>query len=191
MRKLLLVAALALVALAASVTAASASTVTASPGGNITGTSLGTVTFADANFGISINCNVTLTGSLATRAEGTLPIANVGGITGGSTANCEGGSATILANATTNRWAMSSNSVSGGVATATFTGVKFLISIPFFSACLYTTRANASYSNSTGLMTITEIALVSSTYLSGFGCATAPTMEGVFAISPRQTIALS
>jgi len=40
-------------------------------------------------------------------------------------------------------------------------------------------------------MTITEIALVSSTYLSGFGCATAPTMEGVFAISPRQTIALS
>jgi hypothetical protein len=191
MRKLMLTAALAVVALVlAAAATASASTVTASPGGAITGTSQGNVTFGASGIP-GINCPVTLNGSLTTSATGTLPITNVGGVTGGATGTCNSGSSTILANTSTNRWSLTSNSVASGVASVTFVAAKFLVSIPLVGSCLYSVDVNGSYSNSTGRLSITGIAKVNSvTTLSG-SCPTSPTLTGTFTITPTQTIALS
>jgi hypothetical protein len=191
MRKLMLTAALAVVALVlAAAATASASTVTASPGGAITGTSQGNVTFGAS--GISaINCPVTLNGSLTTSATGTLPITNVGGITGGATGTCNSGSASVLADASTNRWPVTSVSVASGVASVQFVDAKFLVSIPFVGACLYKVTVNGSYSNSTGRLTIGSIVTWTLVQTLSGSCPSNPTLTGTFTITPTQTIALS
>jgi len=74
----------ALMAMAFAVSTASA--VTVAPGGNITATSLGTLGLQSDI--VTLNCNVTLNGSIAT--SGTVG-SRVGSISGGSATGCESG----------------------------------------------------------------------------------------------------
>ena len=71
-----------------------ANTITAEPGGNITATSLGRLSF-NGSGGIEINCRVTLNGTIGSSINNARET-SVGSITGGSTSECNTGSATFL-----------------------------------------------------------------------------------------------
>jgi hypothetical protein len=193
MRRLSIAVAIVAAVQAFGAAAASASTVSASPGGGIT--AQGTLTFSFGNQQINVICPVTLRGSLTTSATGTLPITNIGGITGGSVGACtsnQSGTATValLADASTNRWSITSKNVASGVASMTFVGMKFLVGIALIGSCLYTGDNSIGYSNSSGALTPGPYTVRATTTLSG-SCSTSVGVGGTLVVSPTQTITLA
>jgi hypothetical protein len=137
--------ALALIAVLAAAFAAgtaSANTITAEPSGAITATSLGRLTFAGrGGIEISINCRVTLRG-IINRTIGNAAGGRVGGITEGSTNECNVGTATPLVSGGMQEWFLtlsrSTNlAVSPKLAEITVEGVRFQVSGILGQTCLY------------------------------------------------------
>jgi hypothetical protein len=121
--------------------AASANTIAAAPSGAITATSLGRLVFAGrGGIEISINCRVTLRGSV-NRTIGNGAGGRVGSITEGSTNECNVGAATPLASAA-NPWplvltAATNLAVSPKLAEITVERATFQVSGILGQTCLY------------------------------------------------------
>jgi hypothetical protein len=191
-RKLALTALLAVVAVLSAAAVSTASSGTISPGGNITSTSIGTFTFT-SNSG-SIACNVTLTGSLATSASGTLSTApeagnpTVGHLFGGTANGCGfGNSATVLIS-TTNQWAVRNRAVSGSESQNWIDHSQFDITAFGFVKCLITANVKFRYTSETNSRAeVTGIEVISTTN----ECPENPGLQGNFRISPTQSFTLT
>jgi hypothetical protein len=186
MRKCFIAAICAVGALGVGTTATPALTVTGSPGGLITATSLGKLSFA-SSFG-SLQCNVTLTGSLARSATLVGSLTSVGSVTGGSTANCTLAGIAILPFAV--------NSLPWQIAlTSTTSMANRLITIlgmTFFdpsTGCAYTGNVGTTV-NGTNTTAATLLLLLTSTLSGGAVCGN-DVLAGGFGVTPSQTIAFT
>jgi hypothetical protein len=193
--KFFMLALVAVIGAAFTSTAANAASISASPAGGVTATSLGRVALAGTGgfIDITLNCNVTLSGSLNSsinNANG----ATVGSITAGSASNCDNGTADVLASST-NSWALTLN----GTPNLTTLTAGLIVNNAQFSVtvlgnvCLYAGNVPASlgYSGTgpytTGLITIQRHSLPLSS--GGFLCPDSGELTGTFGFT-RQTLTL-
>jgi hypothetical protein len=199
--RLLLVAAISLVALSASAGMATAASFSISPGGNITSVSLGRLTFEALGGIANVECNVTLRGSihsgLLPKVEGTL----IGFITGVTVAHpCGGGEARPLES--TLPWHMVYRGITGTLP-ENVTGVNILIVNTQFlieaigASCLYkgnaegrinVTRTGAGrYSSGLVSSNRNAIPFFEEALNGGFACPGSGRQVGTFSMSPLQT----
>lgn len=202
--KLLLVAAIALVAFAAVASSATAATISASPAGAITSTSLGKMTFESNVFGIGPQCRVELIGSLNAGPIEKTAGREIGRITSARVTECIEGSASALVEA--NRpFILTYNSIAGTLPEAVTSALIYVTKAAFListsaASCLYAegrVGASLGVTHTTGATYTTNLLtiLADQTYpgeritkLSGlFACPTAPTLEGTMSLT-RQTL---
>jgi hypothetical protein len=187
MRKLLLGATLALVALFSASAVAGATTVEIDPGGAITSDSNGRFSFTSDD--LPISCEIELAGALATSASGTLTgspqpevNARVGEITSGSDRNCTFGTdSELLFGAELPDWDVLGYAFAEESASMYVKEAQFKINAPFVD-CLIRSRVDFTYDESTGIATVTGIAV-----LSAVGCPDNPGLTGTFNIDPTQS----
>jgi hypothetical protein len=190
--RLPLAAALALGALALGAATASAGEFQFSPGGAITGTSLGAITFSGS--GVTITCNLTLSGTVTSARVPKVAGTSYGEITSVTIGRCSGGSAAVL----NLPWPVTYNAILGtlpeGVTGVSLTanGTGFAMTFSGIQ-CLYggnlTTLLAVTGRNpyTTGLYTVpsnSSLPLLSG----GFLCPRSGSMSGTFGISPTQTV---
>lgn len=190
--KLLFVALVALCALTVSVGTASASRgLTLRPGGAITATSNGKLTLQGG--GLNVECDVSLSGSLATSI--TKGIGNsVGSLSSGSATACNLGVTVVIL--FPSAWALTYNGFTGTL--PSITGVRFivrnaqfLLTIPGVGACLFAGDVPAILNSSGGSassITVDTNSVPLRTTLSGI-CPAAGRLVGGFRIA-TQTLAL-
>lgn len=175
--------------------AANAASITASPAGAVTATSLGRVALAGTGgfIDITLNCNVTLNGSLNSSINNASG-AQIGSITAGSATNCDNGTADVLASSS-NAWALTLNgtpNLTTLTAGLTVRNAQFSVTV-LGNDCLYAGDVPASlgYTGSgpytTGLITILSHSLPLSS--GGFLCPTSGELSGSFSFT-RQTLTL-
>ncbi len=188
-------AAAATAALALSVAPASAltATFTVSPGGSYSG-SAGTTTLSDTTTGNALTCkSATAAGTL--KSGSGLSGTDIGTITSTSFTSCTGPLGLTFTVKQSGTWNLNITSNSGGVSTGFISSVKASLSGPLCSATV-TGSADASYSNSTGVLTVKPVSGSGHTLtVSGVsGClglinnGDTSTFNGAFTISPTQTI---
>jgi hypothetical protein len=186
-------AATAALALSAAPASAVAATFTVSPGGSITGTA-GTTTLKDTTTGNSLTCSsAKATGSL--KSGSGLSGTGIGSITGTTFTTCKGPLGLTFTVTQSGTWSVNLTSNSGAVSTGFVSSVKASLSGPDCSATV-TGSADASYSNTTGVLTFKSVAGSGHTLtVSGVsGClglinnGDTSTFSGAFTISPAQTI---
>jgi hypothetical protein len=186
MRKLLLGATLALAALFSASAGAGAATVNIDPGGNIASDSNGRFLFNSDD--LAISCEIELAGTLATSANGELTgtprpgvNARVGEMTGGSDRNCTFGTdAELLFAGELPDWDVFGYAFEEESAFMYVQEAGFKINAPFID-CLLRSRVDFTYDESTGIATVTGIAV-----LSAVGCPDNPGLTGTFNINPTQ-----
>lgn len=196
MKKIIFGMALALVALLATAGSAAAYTATVDPAGEIEAISRGKVDFEAS--GITISCNLTLTGEL----EGTIVDAEqagrkMGEITEVAWSSCSGGSVRTVLGLS---WDMETVSVNGTLPNAA-TSLNFVIKnaqfqlavLGGFVNCLYAGDAAANLAVSGSNPYTTGIITTNSSYrlVSGALCPGSGRMTGSFALEPSQEITLS
>jgi opacity protein-like surface antigen len=187
MRKLLLGATLALVALLSASAAAGATTVEIDPGGNIASDSNGRFSFTSDD--LPISCEIELSGSLLTVSNGDLTAtprpernARVGEITSGSDRNCTFGTdAELLFGGELPDWDIFGYAFAETDASMYVKEAQFKINAPFVD-CLIRSRVDFTYDESTGVANVTGIAV-----LNAVGCPDNPGLTGQFNIDPTQT----
>lgn len=170
--------------------------ITASPAGNITATSLGQVGLIGEGglIDITLNCDVTLGGTLASSISDTAG-AHVGAITGGSARNCDNGSAALLfGSPSTWELTLTRIDLAGTLATLLVNDAQFSVTV-LGTTCLYAgdvpisldfSGSNPNYR--TGLITVLDHTLPLAS--GGFLCPTTGILDATFALSPQQTLAL-
>lgn len=202
LRRLLVVGAATLVALAALSGAADAFRVAVSRGGVISAASLGALSFEG---GFTYSCSVTLNGSLlssATIAAGT----RIGEITEVRTATCSGGTLRgFLVGTGAAAWPMRVNSVPTGLPNEVralevlMEGFSWELAIfGGFGPCLYRGNAPTSLAvaatRTRGVYTTGLLSLLanSAAFVSGSGlCPRSTSLRGTFGLTPQQTLTIS
>jgi hypothetical protein len=162
-----------------------------SPGGAITGTSLGAVTFSGS--GITITCELTLSGTVTSRVVEKRAGASYGAVTSVSIGRCSGGSAAVSGLP----WPVTYNAILGslpdGVTAVSLTVNDASFALTFSGiTCTYggdvTSLLSVSGRNpyTTTLYAIpsNRVPLVRGSFL----CPSTGSMSGTFAISPTQTV---
>jgi len=155
-----------------------ASAITISPGGAITATSLGAVDFASDI--LTLSCDITLTGSLATSGSAG---SRIGAITSGSMGNCgDGWTVTLLFGS---EWPLRLVSTAGSPITSALLNIERIgIGLNFLGSpwCLYGGTAGARYTEG-GLIALLANSLTGD-------CGTASFSAGTqFGLSPAQDFA--
>jgi hypothetical protein len=193
-RKLVLGAALAAVVLLGLAGSAGAATGTISPGGEISATSVGRFTFTSSSG--NIECPVTLNGTLATAASGTLsaspnPSVNprIGDVTSGSVGACNTGRASVLFPSRPT-WDIYNHGVEGEIAELYIEHAQFLISAFILANCLIDARVTFDYDEATSIATVKRVIPHSTTALPLSICPGNPGLVGRFRITPEQTFEL-
>jgi hypothetical protein len=199
--KLLLTAAVAMVAMAFAVSNASAYDVSVSPAGGITADS-SSLTFSDAGGLINIVCPVTLDGTLdsgpITIAAGN-PFGTIDGVTIGA---CRGGSAVALIG---DPWPLQINRVLGTLPNAAtgllfdVVGASFELTVSIFGIpvrCLYSGTAGAlmGATGSNPYTTSGTISVLGNTVPKAGGSSVCPSsgrLNGTFNLDPQQTLTIS
>lgn len=198
MKKLVLTAALALVAVFAVASTAAAYDAAISPAGEISTTSNGGVTFEAS--GIEIICNLTLAGSLEGSVSSVESDTNqdLGEITSVEWNSCSGGNVRAVLGLEWNvSYDGSQGTLPNEVSAVDFTidDAEFQLSVfGGFVNCLYTGDADVSMAvsrtRSAGVYTSSTISTTGSVYdkVSGTLCPATGSMTGSFSMSPTQTI---
>ena len=201
MKKIVLTAALALVALFAVVSSASAFNAAVSPGGAITTASSGKVTFRAGE--ISITCNLSLSGSLNTSVTGieTPSGQSLGSISGVSWRECTGGEVSAVLGLNWNiLYTGETGTLPSSVSSIGFTiqNAQFRLSVfGGFVNCLYAGEAPVTMSvlrtRTANQYTTSTIRTNESSFakVSGSLCPNSGSMTGTFSMSPTQTITVS
>lgn len=190
-RMLRAAACLAFIALAVAASSSTAARVDITPGGAITATSSGGVTFTGGPAPIA--CNVSLTGSLATSATGTLPKIRGGQVTGGSTSRCTTGvSSTLLFNPAWDIYVL--RVIGPNNIDILLLPVQFLISAPPFVNCLIEALVLANINGN--VVTIISVATLRLTQLPTGGVCANVTLArvglvGRFTLSQTPTVTLT
>ncbi len=165
-----------------------------SPSGRIGLASVGALTFAGVGGGLSASCNVTLTGTLASRAD-KLSGTTIGGITAGS-GSCGSGSVAFPGLRAEAPWPIVYNSIQGTLPTAVsgiqleLSGATVAVTLSFVT-CTYrgemqgllAVTGGASYSGQTIASEANDLANTS-----GFLCPRLGEVIGSLAFSARQTV---
>jgi hypothetical protein len=185
--KLLLLAIVAMAAITAGT--ANATTIRASPGGAYTSVSLGRVTFTGGV--ITIRCNLTLRGTLATSATASAGT-RIGDMSRVEVAGCEGGTVRSINNLP---YSLTFERLTETGLEFRVNRANFTLSVTIFGIvvdCTYEGNVPALVeiiSGRTGLIRILTNSL-SKTAGSG-SCPASGSMTGTFGLSPQQTITLS
>lgn len=200
MKKLVLMAALALVAVFAIAGTAAAYDAEISPGGEISASG-SNVTFSSGR--IAIVCDLTLDGSLATSVSNVEEDSNqdLGEVTEVSWASCEGGEVRAVLGL---EWNISFDGANGTlpneVSSIDFSidDAEFQLAVfGGFINCLYSGNAvvemDVNPTRTAGVYTSSTISTTGSTYglVSGSLCPSTGSMTGAFSMSPTQTITVS
>jgi hypothetical protein len=162
-----------------------------SPGGTITGTSLGPVTFSGS--GITIRCEVTLTGTVTSRRVPKVVGTSYGSVTGVTIGACTGGTAT----ASGVPWPVTYNAILGalpdrvsGVA-LTVNGAAFTLNFSGISctyggnvSSLLAVTGSNPYTTTLYALPPTSVPLTRGSFL----CPSSGSMSGTFAVTPTQTV---
>jgi hypothetical protein len=196
--KLLVAAAITVVAFAAAATSASAASFSVEPGGTVRAISSGKVTFTAGS--TSIACNLTLELNLLRGPIEKVAGARFGTVTNVTWANCENGTVREVLNLP---WELVYDSIVGtlpsGVTTVNLTvkNAQFLLStFGGFANCLYAGDVASALGVSlvrgttdrytTGTLRTRETPR--QRLVSGFACPTEGSMTGTFTLSPTQTL---
>jgi hypothetical protein len=189
--RLLAVATLAIAAASVGGGSAAAAEFQFSPGGTITGTSLGPVTFSGS--GITIRCELTLTGTVTTRRVPKVAGTSYGSVTGVTVGACTGGTAA----ASGLPWAVTYDAILGalpdrvsGLAltlrntsfTLTFSGISCTYG-GNVSSLLAVTGSNP-YTTTLYALPATSVPLTRGSFF----CPSSGSMSGTFGMSPTQTV---
>ena len=202
MKKLVLTAALALVALFAVAATASAHNATISPAGEASQVSSGKVTFRAGE--IRIECNLTLAGTLASSVsnlERPEERQSLGSVRSVRWAECVGGNVeSVLGTPWNILYTGETGAMPNEVSSVQFTvqNAQFLLStFGGFARCLYAGESPVSMAatrtRTAGVYTSGNIRTTESAFslVSGFGCPSSGNMTGTFTMSPTQTITVS
>jgi hypothetical protein len=185
--KLLLLAVVAIAAVTAS--SASATTISTSPGGAYSSASLGRVTFTGGS--ITIRCNLTLSGTLATSAAATAGT-KIGDMSAVETASCEGGRVRSINNLP---YELRFNRLTATGLEFEVASTNFTLSVTIFGIvvdCTYGGNVPALVeiiNSRTGLIRILTNSL--SKTAGSSSCPTTGSMSGTFGLEPQQTITLA
>lgn len=190
--KRLLPLALTLCALMAST--ATAATINISPGGSITAASLGKFTFSSG--AITIRCNWTLSGSLATSASAAVG-ARMGSVSRVEVASCEGGTFRSIENLpwelTFLRLLVNESGVTTGIE-FNIRNLSYTLSVTIFGIvldCAYSGTLPVLVRINAGVTELIRVLANSLSKTAGGGfCPETNSMTGTFGIT-RQTITLS
>lgn len=201
MKKIVLAAGLALVALFAVAATASGFSAEVRNAGEISTPSLGQVTFSAGE--IAIACNLTLSGTLASAIANVETSAeqHLGSVEGVSWASCRGGEVSGALNTPWNiRYDSETGSLPNEVSRIGFTvqNAQFRLSVfGGFVNCLYAGEAPVSMAvtrtRAAGVYTSSTISTIESSFskVSGSFCPASGNMTGQFSMSPTQTITVS
>ncbi len=180
--------------LAFSVTPAfAATTYTVSPGGAYTGTA-GATTFTDTNTGSTLSCKSgTAAGTL--KSGSGLSGTGIGTITGTTFVTCTGPLGITFTVKQVGTWSLNLTAYASPVSTGYISGIDATLTGSLCSATV-TGSADATYSNSTGVLTLKPVSGSGHTLtISGVnGClgllnnGNTATFNGAYTISPKQTI---
>jgi len=195
MTRVALAAATAMAALTLSATSAlaTATTYTVSPGGSYSGTA-GTTTFTDNNTGNELS-------RTSGKASGTLESGSglsgtdIGTITSTTFSKCTGPLGLSFTVKQVGTWDINITSSSGGISDGFISSVDATLSGPLCSATV-TGSADASYSNSTGVLTLKPVSgsghVLTVSGVSGclglINNGDTSSFDGAYTISPAQTI---
>jgi hypothetical protein len=192
-KKMVLSAALALVALLATSAMASAFTATVSPSGSITSASSGKVRFVGGS--TTIECNLTLRGSLNSSVTLTAG-QSLGRISAVEIANCSGGNSVTVLNLP---WTLEYTESEGELPNEV-TGVDFKVKNSSFNLGIFGGFINCLYQgDEPSILSVTGTNPYTSGTIStdgthriplhsGGGCPSTGTMTGTFGLSPSQEI---
>ncbi|HEY1617048.1 MAG TPA: hypothetical protein VGG25_05485 [Streptosporangiaceae bacterium] len=170
-----------------------ATTFTVSPGGAYTGTA-GTTTFTDTNTGSALTCkSATAKGTL--KSGSGLSGTGIGTITGTTFTTCTGPLGISFTVKQVGTWSLNLTSYTSPTSTGYVSGIDATLSGSLCSATV-TGSADATYSNSTGVLTLKPVSGSGHTLtISGVnGClgllnnGNTSTFNGAYTISPKQTI---
>jgi hypothetical protein len=184
-----IVLALAVAALGAGT--ASAASFQFNPGGRITGASLGPVTFSGS--GITITCNLTLSGTVTSAVVEKRAGTSYGSVTSVRIGRCTGGTAAVLGLP----WSVTYNAILGTLPSAV-TGLELTVNGTGFAltfsgiTCLYGGNVSSllavsgsnPYTTTLYALPSNSVPLVSGIFL----CPRSGSMSGTFGISPTQTV---
>jgi hypothetical protein len=179
--------------LSATAALATDTTFTVSPGGSITGTA-GTTTLKDTTSGTSLSCTSAKASGTLKKGSG-LSGTDIGTITSTTFSTCTGPLGITFTVKQVGTWDINATASSGGVTTGNISSVDATLSGSLCSATA-TGSVDASYSNSTGVLTLKPVTGSGHTLkISGVnGClglinnGDTATFTGAFTLSPKQTI---
>jgi len=173
--------ALAWIALLAGVGVAAARTWEIAPAGSNQATSNGRLTFSASE--ASVSCAVTLLGTLASRAEGTVgarePRTNprIGSFTSGRVSECSGGEVRLLF--PERSWQLYMEGFEGSTAYVYAQNAQLLVTAAGgLVRCQYEAAITTSYAEKTGVMTISGLTVLRQTALPIAICPPGPALNG-------------